>query len=313
MSWTVPLRGAADRRAVRSRHDGAGAQCFEAASHASTDGRSDPCLPLRTPRPAPAPPSESPRTMNALLLLRSHLGTAYALGVVFLVALALSALRISIPGVSPVFAAFAVRLARRRARASDVRRGRQSPARGERGGGGEVRPDRRHPALDRKTPSDAGERQRRFHRTAERRQFAPDAAVGRRLDSRNRDGAHRRQPPDARQALKCPRPARIVPAPGAAVAQQPRARRGSGDARRGDARSATAAISTRPSPRSWSEPARPATTSVSRLPTSTGSSWSTTDSVISSAIASCGCSRRSWCRTFAGRIAWRASAGKNSR
>ena len=41
--------------------------------------------------------------MNALLLLRSHLGTAYALGVVFLVALALSALRISIPGVSPVF------------------------------------------------------------------------------------------------------------------------------------------------------------------------------------------------------------------
>ncbi len=39
--------------------------------------------------------------MNALLLLRSHLGTAYALGVVFLIALALTALRFSFPGEIP--------------------------------------------------------------------------------------------------------------------------------------------------------------------------------------------------------------------
>ena len=41
--------------------------------------------------------------MNALLLIRSHLGTVYALGAVFLGALALSALRISIPGTSPIY------------------------------------------------------------------------------------------------------------------------------------------------------------------------------------------------------------------
>ncbi len=45
--------------------------------------------------------------MNALLLLRSHLSTAYALGVVLLAALALSALRINLPGVSPVLALLA--------------------------------------------------------------------------------------------------------------------------------------------------------------------------------------------------------------
>ncbi len=41
--------------------------------------------------------------MNALLLLRSHMNTLYALGTVFLVALALSALQISIPNVIPGF------------------------------------------------------------------------------------------------------------------------------------------------------------------------------------------------------------------
>ena len=41
--------------------------------------------------------------MNALLLVRSHLNTAYAFGVVFLGALALSALRINIPDVIPGF------------------------------------------------------------------------------------------------------------------------------------------------------------------------------------------------------------------
>ncbi len=46
---------------------------------------------------------EGVRPMNALLLFRSHLNTAYALGVVFLLALALSALRISIPDVIPGF------------------------------------------------------------------------------------------------------------------------------------------------------------------------------------------------------------------
>ncbi len=83
---------------------GAGAQCFEAASHAPSDGRSDPQRIVRRSRLTPVLPFESPRTMNALLLLRSHLSTAYALGVVFLVALAVSALRISIPDVSPVYA-----------------------------------------------------------------------------------------------------------------------------------------------------------------------------------------------------------------
>ena len=39
--------------------------------------------------------------MNALLLIRSHMGTVYALGVVFLVAVALSALKFSIPDVIP--------------------------------------------------------------------------------------------------------------------------------------------------------------------------------------------------------------------
>jgi diguanylate cyclase len=82
---------------------GAGAQCFEAVSHAPSDRRSDPLPFLRKSRPAPASPSESRRTMNALLLFRSHIATAYALAVVFLAALALSALRISIPGMSPVF------------------------------------------------------------------------------------------------------------------------------------------------------------------------------------------------------------------
>ena len=41
--------------------------------------------------------------MNALLLLRSNLNTAYALGVVFFIALTLSALRITIPEVIPGF------------------------------------------------------------------------------------------------------------------------------------------------------------------------------------------------------------------
>lgn len=39
--------------------------------------------------------------MNGLLLIRSHMGTVYALGVVFLVAVALSALKFSIPDVIP--------------------------------------------------------------------------------------------------------------------------------------------------------------------------------------------------------------------
>jgi diguanylate cyclase len=39
--------------------------------------------------------------MNALLLIRSHLNTAYALGVVFLAALALTALRLHIPSEIP--------------------------------------------------------------------------------------------------------------------------------------------------------------------------------------------------------------------
>ncbi len=39
--------------------------------------------------------------MNALLLIRSHMATVYALGVVFLVAVALSALKFSIPDVIP--------------------------------------------------------------------------------------------------------------------------------------------------------------------------------------------------------------------
>ena len=114
-------------------------------------------------------------------------------------------------GRQPRLCAFAVRLAWRRARASDNRRGRGPPRFRERRRGGEVRPDRRNPALDRKTPSDAGERQRRLHRTPQRRQFTPHAAAGGQRGSRNRDGAHRGQPSHARQALECARPARSRP------------------------------------------------------------------------------------------------------
>jgi diguanylate cyclase len=82
---------------------GAGAQISKAASHAPSDRRSDPHPLRRARRLAPLPSPEGLRPMNALLLFRSHLNTAYALAVVLLLALALSALRISVPNVIPGF------------------------------------------------------------------------------------------------------------------------------------------------------------------------------------------------------------------
>jgi hypothetical protein len=42
--------------------------------------------------------------MNALLLIRSHLGTVYALAAVFLAAVAIAALRLEAPAIAPAFA-----------------------------------------------------------------------------------------------------------------------------------------------------------------------------------------------------------------
>jgi diguanylate cyclase len=102
MSWTISLRRGGLIGTVPSRHDRRRRKSVHSpAVHASSEEQSDIPLAQRVWRLSDALPAEKAAPMNALLLIRSHMATVYALGVVFLVAVALSALKLSIPDVIP--------------------------------------------------------------------------------------------------------------------------------------------------------------------------------------------------------------------
>ena len=104
MSWTAPLRkgelvapSVAAMPAPRAQNIKAG------SAHATLDRLSGSLSALPFRRPVKSRSFEGAPPLNALLLLRSHMNAIYALCLVFLGALAVSTLKISVPNVMPGF------------------------------------------------------------------------------------------------------------------------------------------------------------------------------------------------------------------